>query len=43
MKSNSDDEDDSRIFYTYLKLIINLNGQVICEGLDRVAFKVYIT
>ncbi len=42
MKSNSDDEEDLRIFYSYLKLIINLNNQVICEGLDRDTFKVNI-
>ena len=40
MKGNSDEEEDLRIFYNYIKLTINLTLQVNCESLERDSFKV---
>jgi len=42
MIANSDEEEDLRLFYTFLKLVINLNGQIICCGVDRETIKVNI-
>jgi hypothetical protein len=42
MLANSDEEEDLRLFYTYLKLVINLNGQIIICETEREAIKVNI-
>ena len=42
MKGNSDEEEDLRIFYNYLKITIILTEQLNCEGLERDSFKVNI-
>jgi hypothetical protein len=42
-KSDSDDEENSlRLFYSYIKIVTNINQQLICETADKDLVKVKI-
>ncbi len=43
MIKNLDDEDELRIYYAYVKIIINLNRMVSCDSLDKDQFKVNLS